>query len=126
MLGRRGDSRLFRRHRSSDPSARFKRKPIFEALEQRLLLSVTGAFDGAASLLAAADVNVSQLTGSQTETHIAANPAVPGSLVAMSNGGTLPNEFTAISTSSGQSWTTINLGPADDGLAGGDRFDRNA
>ena len=39
MVGLRPQARTFRRHRSTDPSSRFRRKPLFEALEPRLLLS---------------------------------------------------------------------------------------
>ncbi|MEK7426277.1 MAG: LEPR-XLL domain-containing protein, partial [Actinomycetota bacterium] len=111
------------------PSRRRKPRPVrrrrvlLEPLEPRLLLSVTPTFAGTLSLLEGTDVNVSELTQSQTETAIAINPAIPSNLVAMANGGALPNEFTAFSTNSGQDWTTINIGPAEDGLAGGDRFD---
>ena len=51
------------------------------------------------------------------------NPAVPGSLIAMANGGAGGNEFTAISSSAGQAWSTVNITPAADGLAGGTRYD---
>ena len=39
MFRRQSDPQLFRRHRATDSASRFRRKPLFEALEQRLLLS---------------------------------------------------------------------------------------
>lgn len=102
----------------------FRRKPVFETLEGRLLLSVTGVFDGALLLTAGNDVNASVLGGTQVETHIAINPTRPGNLVVMSNGGAGTNEFTANSTDAGANWTTVGVGNAQDGLgATGSRFD---
>ena len=39
MLRHRADFGLFRRHRLADAISKFRRKPLFEALESRLLLS---------------------------------------------------------------------------------------
>jgi hypothetical protein len=84
---------------------------LLEPLEPRLLLSINPTFVGALSLAAGIDVNASLLTGSQTETHIAIDPATPGNLVAMANGGAASNEFTAFSTDAGATWSMSPVGP---------------
>lgn len=81
----------------------------------------------ARALLTGLDVNVSQLTGSQSEVVIAVNPTNPTALVALSNGGTADPtaEFVANSLTGGASWNLQVLGSGQDGIAPGnsDRFD---
>ena len=108
---------------TSEPPFR-RQRAVFEQLEDRMLLSVTGVFDGTLFLTAGADVNASVLGGSQTETHIAINPTQAGNLVVMSNGGAATNEFTATSADAGANWTAVGVGNTQDGLgATGSRFD---
>ena len=84
MLGRRADSRLFRRHRTSDPGARFRRKPIFEALEGRLLLSADLALQLVADALTGSPSQVQQ--DSLTLFQVLASASIP-LLIVLADGG---------------------------------------
>jgi hypothetical protein len=69
------------------------------------------------------DVNVSNLVGQESEVNIAVNPADPTNMVIAGHnpGFTILNTF--FTTDSGRTWTLVPLGPAQDGLAAGTRFD---
>jgi hypothetical protein len=69
------------------------------------------------------DVNVSNLVGQESEVNIDVNPTdVTNMVIAGHNPGftTLNTFFT---TDSGRTWTNVPLGPMQDGLAAGTRFD---
>jgi hypothetical protein len=62
-------------------------------------------------------VNVSHLAGNQSETAIDINPVNPNNLVAVSNNiAGITNIFTAFSMDAGVTWTTVNVGHANDQL----------
>ena len=65
------------------------------------------------------NVNISQLTGSQTDVQIAVNPVNPQNVVAVGNGGTTDPSalFIANSFDGGTTWTTQTLGANQDGIA---------
>jgi subtilisin-like proprotein convertase family protein len=75
--------------------------------------------------LLAADVNISQLGGSQEEVSIAVNPTNPLNLVTLSNGGAGNSEFIAYSMDGGKNWIQSPLTNSDDNVGGfnSDRFD---
>jgi hypothetical protein len=105
-----------------------------ESLEDRVMLSSFQAVslqdangDFLRATPPAVDVNVSQLSSSQGETHIAINPTNPQNLVIMANGGTSSPDaqFIANTFDGGQNWTIRPLSFTQDGIggAGSDRFD---
>lgn len=65
------------------------------------------------------NVNISQLSGSQTDVQIAVNPVNPQNVVAVGNGGTTDPSalFIANSFDGGTTWTTQTLGANQDGIA---------
>jgi subtilisin-like proprotein convertase family protein len=75
--------------------------------------------------LLAADVNISQLPGTQNSVSLAVNPTNPLNLVTLSDGGAGNSEFIAFTTDGGKTWTQSPLTDSDDGIGGvnSDRFD---
>ncbi|MBI1831704.1 MAG: exo-alpha-sialidase [Planctomycetes bacterium] len=105
-------------------------KPTVEVLEDRLAPTVTSVFNGPVSLSVGAIVNVSQLANNQQEETIAANPTVPGNLIAASNDAVSgnPNDIVWFSNDNGTTWTQRTIpnlparGPAGDPTVVFNRF----
>ena len=70
MQERRAQFGLFRRHRVTDAIPRFRRKPLFEALESRLLLSA----DVATPAIADAIAHGVQSVGQKIQDYVASDP----------------------------------------------------
>lgn len=99
-----------------------------EPLEDRRLLSFSITFAGTPTLTQGADVNVTSLSGNQTESFIAANPASPANLITYSNTGT--GNLAWYSTNGGTTWTQTTIPAPANTIASSDRdpniaFDRN-
>jgi len=105
------------------------RKPFVEELEARHLMAIVSSFNGAATILAGTDVNVSRATGSQTEVHLAVNPQAPGNVVLTSNGGLASSgslasaEFVAWTKDAGVTWQKLGITMSQDGRDSTNRFD---
>jgi hypothetical protein len=108
---------------------RDKRTPDWESLEGRRMLAIDVTFAAAApALTPRTDVNVSNLSGNQTESFVAVNPANPANLIAYSNTGT--GNLAWFSTNGGSSWSSVAIPAPANTVASSDRdpniaFDRN-
>jgi hypothetical protein len=69
------------------------------------------------------DVNVSNLMGNEAEVSIDVNPTNPDNKVIVGHAPDLQTMNTFYTTDGGQTWTLVSLGPAQDGLPVGTRFD---
>src|SRR4051812_40381452 len=81
-----------------------------EVTSQRLTISGT-------------DVDVSHLPGQEGEVNIDVNPGDPTNMVIAGHTPGFTALDTFFTTNSGRTWTLVPLGPAQDGLAAGTRFD---
>jgi hypothetical protein len=69
------------------------------------------------------DVNVSNVAGHEAEVNIDVNPRDPTNMVVAGHNPGFTTINTFFTTDSGRTWTLVPLGPMEDGLAAGTRFD---
>jgi hypothetical protein len=75
------------------------------------------------ALVAAAEVNVSNLPGNESEVTIDINPTDPGNLVIVGHSPDRVAMHAFYSTDAGLTWTLVPFGDAEDGLSSTFRFD---
>lgn len=101
---------------------------VAEFLESRLLFTFSVAFSGTPTLTQGTDSNITNLTGNQTESFIAANPTSPANLIAYSNTST--GNLAWYSSNGGATWAQTAIPSPPNTVASSDRdpniaFDRN-